>query len=397
MKPLAYRLRPTTLDEFVGQQHIINNDSLLRKMIDSDNLRSAIFYGPCGCGKTTLAEIIANMTKSNFVRLNATSSGINDIRNVIKNAIINRDLNNQKTILFIDEIHRYPRNIQDALLSPTEEEILTVIMATTQNPFFSIVSPLISRSNIFEFKPLTKKDLFTCLLRGIKYYKTRNIKVHIKPDAAKYWAIVSNGDARKILNALELAVESLNNNKQNIVININLAKRIMPNKFMIFDKSGDGHFDYASMLQGAIQASDPNTAVYAVAAALESGEDPLYIARRLFVAAAEDVGVGNPIAMPMALATVEACKMIGLPECALHLSALAIFLATCKRNKSAAMAIWEAQSDIRNGLTLEIPPEIRDCHYEGAKQLNRGSYHDGMNQEKYVGIDKKYFRPEDYA
>ncbi|MBD3407269.1 MAG: AAA family ATPase [Candidatus Lokiarchaeota archaeon] len=392
-EPLAYRLRPKTIDGFIGQDHIVGEGTLLRQMIESDSLRSVIFYGPAGTGKTTLAEIIANHTNSHFVRLNATAAGIKDVRNAIRQANIEYDLNEKRTTLFIDEVHRFSKNVQDALLPSVEDGTVTIVAGTTENPFFSVIGPLISRSHIFQFESLTEKDLYKVLLGGINHYKQQNRNISIDEDAAKYLAVKSDGDARKILQSLELAVESFGSDH----IDINLCKQVVPTKSVFFDKTGSAKYDLASCLQGSIQASDPDAAIYWLARSLESGEDIIYIARRLLVSAAEDVGVGNPIAIPLAHSVLESCKIVGRPECDLHLATLVVFLASSKRNKSAAMAIWEALGDVRNDFSVVIPPAMKDCHYKGAEQLGHGAYHDGSNQDAYVGISKRYFKPENWT
>ena len=395
-EPLPHRIRPRTLDEFIGQEDIVGEGTLLRSMIESDKLQSAIFYGPPGTGKTTLAEIIAGCTNAHFVRMNATTSGIREAREAISAARIEYDLNKRRTILFVDECHRHAKNQQEAFLPSVESGTISFIGATTENPYFSVAGPLISRSHIFQFNPLNQKDLLKALSRGVEYYRSIGKSIVVNADAAKYLAIKVDGDARKILATLELIVESFYDEAIEMLVDVAVCQKALPHKSVMFDRSGDGHFDYASCLPGAIQASDPDAAVYWLARSIVAGEDIMYIARRLAVAAAEDVGVGDPRAIPLAMGVVDACKMIGLPECALHLSTLAVFLASSNRNKSAAMAIWEALDDARDNYSIAVPPEMKDCHYKGAAKLGHGAYHDGRNQDAYVGINKRYWKPEEW-
>lgn len=391
-EPLSHLIRPKSLDEFIGQNHLTSEESVLYNMIKKDKLRSMIFYGPPGTGKTTMAEIITVYTDSEFVKLDATSSGVKDVRNAITKAVTRYDIHNKRTVVFIDEVHRYNKSQQDALLSSVEAGIIILIGATTENPFFSINGPLISRSQIFEFKPHGRKDIIKVLKRGIDYYRSNGIEVSIEQDAARHIIIKSDGDARKAVNALELIVECFNH--EDIVnIDVEICKKVMPTKSILFDKNGDVHFDLASAYQGSLQASDPDAAIYWLARWIKSGEDIMYIARRMFVSAAEDVGMANPSIMSVAYSAFEACRVIGLPECALHLAVATITIATSQRNKSAANAIWEALDDVENGETVWVPPEMRDSHYEQAMKLGRGSYHDGKNQSCYIGINKKYYKP----
>jgi putative ATPase len=367
---------------------------LLRATIEKDKLRSMIFYGPAGTGKTTLAEIIAHRTDATFLRINATNAGVKDIRSCVKQAKMEHELNKTRTVVFIDEIHRFSKNVQDALLPSVEDGTIVLVGATTENPYFAVNGPLVSRSLIFQFNPLTSKDLLKALQMGVKYYSSQNKKVKIDPQAAKYLVIMADGDARKILTALEFAVETQDG--EEVYVDEDICRKVMPHKSVQFDRSGDEHFDLASAYQGSIQASDPDAAIYWLARWIESGEDIVYIGRRMFVAAAEDVGIGDPTCMSSAWAAYNACKVIGLPECALHLATATVHMATSPRNKSAACAFWTAQKDVKNSETVWIPPEMRDSHYKAAAKLGLGAYHDGAKPEHYVGIKKRYYKPEEW-
>lgn len=381
MKPLATQLRPTTLDEVVGQSHLLSPGCTLRKIIESDKLTSAIFYGPPGTGKTTVAAVIAEQTSSNFVKLNATSASVTTIRKEGQKA----EKAGTKTVMFIDEIHRFSKNQQDVLLPFVEDGIIVLIGATTENPFHSLNSALLSRSQIFQFEPLDEKDLVKLVWKGISAYRDQFINVSIDSTAVKHLVRIACGDGRKVINTLELAVECANGK-----ITEEIIKEIAPSKYMVFGK--DEHFDLASAFQGSLQASDADAAVYWLAKWLESGEDPRYIARRLLVAASEDAA-GNPEVAAVAHAAYTAACEIGRPECDIIMAHATILIAQAPRNKMAALAIWKAVADVRRGEEVWVPKEMKDCHYPGASQLGHGTYHDGTNQKSYVGIEKQYVFP----
>lgn len=382
MISLAQLLRPKTLDEVVGQRHLLAPDAPFRKMVEQDLVRSIVLYGPAGIGKSCLAQLIADKTKSNFLKLNATTLAVADIRKFMKQKT-------ERKLLLIEEVYRLSRTQSDVLLPFIEEQGLSVVGSTTENPFCTLSSALVSRSQIFQLEPLADKDQAVLLKRGLDHYRSHGKpKLSIEAAAAKHIIRVSSGDGRKCLSILEMAVETNDSD----VVNEKLVRAISPNKYMVFDSKGDSHFDYASAYQGSIQASDPDAAVYWLAKWLESGEDPRYIARRLMVSASEDAA-GNPLAAAVALSAYISAKEIGRPECDIILSHATILTATSKRDKSAAKAIWVALKDVREDKDVWVPKEMRDCHYQGAEQLGQGSYHDGMNQSKYVGVNKQYFFP----
>jgi len=379
-QPLATRLRPTCLDEVVGQPSLISQGSTLRRIIESDKLSSAIFYGPPGTGKTTMAEVIARRTNTPFKKFNATSATVAAIRKEGENATVESPI-----VMFVDEIHRFSKTQSDVLLPYVEEGLIILIGATTENPFHSLTPALLSRSQIFMFEHLTEKDLVKLVVRAMGVIReTKDIS--IEPTAVKYLVSICCGDARKLINTLELAAESTND-----TITRDVVEEIAPSKYLVFGK--DGHFDLASAYQGSIQASDPDAAIYWLAKWLESGEDPRYIARRLMVSASEDAAGRPEAAMVAHSAYVAACE-IGRPECDIILAHATILTATAPRDKSAANAIWAAVADVKKGKNIEVPKEMRDSHYPGATRLGNGAYHDGMNQSAYVGIDKRYYFPK---
>jgi len=384
-KPLPAIIRPTTLDEIVGQQHILGKNGTLRKIIESDNLKSMVLYGPAGTGKTTIARVISKVTNSNFVELNATSAKVTDIRNEGKKAANHKKLADGSTVVFIDEVARLTKTQSDVLLPYLEDGVFIFIGASTENPFHSLTSALVSRSFVYQLELLGPKDLAQLVLRAVKYYRDNGKDVRIDKEAVKHFIVVAGGDGRKVLSSVELAVAIDDN------ITLELAKAVTPFKYMCL--SEDRKYDWLSALQGAIQASDADAAVYWLAQALEAGLDPRILARRIMVSASEDAS-GNPMAAMLAhSAYVSACE-IGRPECDIILSHAVVTIASSARDKSAAKAIWGALSDVRNGYHLEVPKEMKDTHYPGAKQLGHGAFKDGVNQLAYVGVDKKYYFPK---
>lgn len=379
MKSLATLLRPKLLDDIVGQRHLLAPGAALRKIIESDKLTSAIFYGPPGTGKTTLAEVIANTTKSNFIKLNATSASVTTIRKEGQQA----EKTGVRCVMFVDEIHRFSKTQQDVLLPFVEDGHIILIGATTENPFHSINSALLSRSQIFQLEPLTEEDLARLVLRAIKHYRPIKPGLILTPEAIKHIIRISCGDARKAINTLELAIECSNVD----IIDEKIVRDVAPSKYMVFGE-GD-HFDLASAFQGSIQASDADAAVFWLAKWLESGEDPRYIARRLMVSASEDAASTPECAMVAHSAYVAACE-IGRPECDIILAHATILTAQAPRDKKAANAIWKAVADVQKNLEEWVPKEMKDSHYPGAKMLGNGQYQDGMNQHAYMGIKRKY-------
>ena len=377
--PLANLLRPRTLDEVIGQGHLLAIGRPLRRLIESGHLSSIILFGPSGTGKTTIAELIASYIKYRFVKLNATSISIKQIRE----EGIKAEESKSTTVVFIDEIYRLTSPSQDAFLPFVERGSIILIGATVVNPFHSLNSSLISRSHIFILEPLSEKDLIKVLFRGVQHYKSIGINIRIDPEASRYIVRISCGDARKVLTSLELLVDI----REGDFIDLDFVKRVIPSKYFVLDKSDT--YDFASAFQGSIQASDADSAVYWLAKWLESGEDIRYISRRLLISAAEDA-FSDPLALCCAQAAYTAANEIGRPECDIILSMATIRIAQAKRDKTAERAIRKVLRDIREGENVIVPKEMKDCHYEGSKSLGYGAYQDGMDQSKYMGVNKKY-------
>lgn len=391
LQPLAERLRPETLDEFVGQEDLLSEGKILRRMIEGDKVRSLILFGPPGTGKTTLAVIIANRTKSEFYTLNATNSGVKDIRTLVAKADIRIKKETRRTIVFADEIHRWSKNVQDVLLPSVEKGTIILIGATTQNPYFSINGPLISRSQLFEFTHLSKRSLKELLKRIIIYYvKEFKIEIRLTTDATEMLLERVGGDARKLMNVLEIIAETQGETKLKITKAV--VTEILPRKHVVFDRAGDEHFDGMSALQGSIQASDVHSAVYWLAWSINRGEDLNVICRRLLVTAAEDVGLCDPQCLPYVVAAVEATRIVGFPEGAIILSSAVSYMAASPRSKASAIAIWDALK-IDKEEAKEVPDHLKDSHYPGAEKLGRGSYKDGSNQGVYKPVIYGLFKP----
>jgi putative ATPase len=377
--PLAALIRPRTLDEVIGQDALLGKDKPLRNLIESDKLKSIILYGPAGTGKSTLAEIITNTTKLRCVKMNATSISIKDIR---KEGDVAHE-SGERAIIFIDEVHRLTSVQADSLLPYTEAGDVIFIGATTENPFFTIIGPLISRSHIFKLEPLNKKALVKVLLRGVQHYREEGKDIALPIDSVEHIIRVACGDARKALSILEMAVELMKESQGDVTLE--LVTNVAPSKYVIY--GDDAHYDLASWMQGAIQASDPDSAVFALAKWLESGEDPRFIARRVLISASEDA-FSNPLCVAVAHAAFTASEKVGRPECDILLAQAVIMTAQSKRDKTAANAIWEAVKDVKDGIDIAVPKAMRDSSYHGAKQLGHGSY----AKESYVGIQKKYIK-----
>ncbi len=441
-QPLAVRMRPRSLDEFAGQRHFLGEGKLLRRMLQADRLTSVIFYGPPGTGKTTLAELIAAYTKRHFDRANAAAIGVKDVREVLSQA--NKRLGNdgRRTIFFLDEIHRFNRAQQDVLLGDVERGVITLIGATTENPFFAINSPLVSRSQVFQFQPLDQ-DAITDLIRNAIQDKERGygqLNIQLDDDALAHWATACDGDARRALTALEIAVLSsspqppassgdhticdpppgeaggdgtdkeaslesrtpISEPQPPIHITLATAEQSIQQKAPVYDGTGDGHYDAASALIKSMRGSDPDAAVYWLAKMLHAGEDPMFIARRIAILASEDVGNADPQAIQVAAAAYDLTHRIGLPQCQLVLAQAVTYLATAPKSNAATLAIGEAMSDVRNNRTVPIPKALRDGHYAGAKQLGHAQgyqyAHDsdtGFVDQDYLGIDKTFYHPTD--
>ena len=399
-QPLAARMRPNSLDEFVGQQHFLGEGKLLRRLIAADRLGSVIFYGPPGTGKTTLAGLLATATRSKFEQLSAVTSGVKELREVLEKARDRLSAVGNKTLLFIDEIHRFNKTQQDALLPDVEEGIVTLVGATTQNPFFAINSALVSRSRVFQFEPLSTDDIKTLIRRTLSD-RERGLgayEVRIHDDALDFLANVSDGDARRALGALEVGV--LSTSERPIEFTKALAEESVQRKQVDYDPTGDTHYDAASALIKSIRGSDPDAAIYWLARMLEGGEDVRFLARRVVIAASEDVGNADPQALPIAVAAMQACEFVGLPECQLTLAQAVTYLACAPKSNAATLAIGEARQDVREGRILPVPVHLRDKHYAGAKRLGHGEgyqySHDapeGVAAQDYLGVEREYYRP----
>ncbi len=373
--PLAARLRPTTLEEVVGQQHIIGRDKLLYRAIKADKLSSLIFYGPPGTGKTTLAKVIANTTSAEFTQINATVAGKKDMEEVVKKAKDILGMYGKKTILFIDEIHRFNKGQQDYLLPFVEDGTLILIGATTENPYFEVNNALISRSIIFELHPLSAEDIRELLRRAV-YDKEKGMGVYdavIEEDAMEFLADLAGGDARSALNAVELGImttDRLEDGK--IHITLEVAQECIQKRALRYDKSGDNHYDTVSAFIKSMRGSDPDAAVYYLARMLYAGESVTFIARRIMICAAEDVGIADPQALSVAVNASLAVERIGMPEAQIILSEAAIYVACAPKSNACVRAIGEADQSVREQGNLPIPVHSQDAHYKGAARLGHG-------------------------
>ncbi len=404
-EPLAVRMRPRTLDEFVGQQHFLGPGKLLRRLLEADRITSAIFYGPPGTGKTTLAQVIAAQTQAAFEEANAAAVGVKEIREIIGRARDRLAGSQRRTVLFLDEIHRFNRAQQDVLLPDVENGILILLGATTENPFFSVNAPLVSRSQIFQFEPIAPRDIVLLLRRALGDAERGFGKrpVEITDEALEHWATMSDGDARRALTALEVAVLSqarAAGPKGPIRIDLAVAEESIQRKALVYDGTGDGHYDAASALIKSMRGGDPDATVYWLALMLEAGEDPRFLARRIAICAAEDVGNADPTALILANAAAQVTHFVGLPECQLPLAQAAIYIACAPKSNASAMAIWTAREDVREGRTVPVPRHLRDTHYKSAGRLGHGEgyqyAHDdpsGIVAQEYLGVDKSYYVP----
>ena len=373
--PLAARLRPRTLDEVVGQQHIIGKDKLLYRAIKADKLSSIIFYGPPGTGKTTLAKVIANTTSAEFTQINATVAGKKDMEEVIEAAKARYGQFGKKTILFVDEIHRFNKGQQDYLLPFVEDGTVILIGATTENPYFEVNGALISRSVIFELKPLTAEDIKTLLKRALTDNERGMGAFHAEADeeALDFIADMANGDARSAINAIELGILTTERNAEGkIRIDIKVAEECIQKRVLKYDKSGDNHYDTISAFIKSMRGSDPDAAVYYLARMLEAGEEPAFIARRIMICASEDVSNADPQALILATSAALAVERLGMPEARILLAQAAIYVACAPKSNSSICAVDDAMEHVRNNRTEPIPPYLQDAHYGGSAKLGRG-------------------------
>ena len=372
--PLASRMRPRTLDEVVGQQHIIGKDKLLYRAIQADKLSSVIFYGPPGTGKTTLAKVIANTTSAEFKQINATVAGKKDMEEVVKEAKDLKGMYGKKTILFIDEIHRFNKGQQDYLLPFVEDGTVILIGATTENPYFEVNGALISRSSIFELKPLEKDDIKALLRRAVSDSDRGMGSFHaqIEEDALEFLADLSGGDARSALNALELGVLTTERGADGIIhITVEVASECIQKRVVNYDKRGDNHYDIISAFIKSMRGSDPDAAVYYLAKMLYAGEDVKFIARRIMICASEDVGNADPMALAVAVSAAQAVERIGMPESQIILAQAVTYIACAPKSNSAVNAIMAANQAVRQYQTT-VPTHLKDAHYKGAQKLGHG-------------------------
>ena len=373
--PLASRLRPRTLDEVVGQQHIIGKDKLLYRAIKADKLGSVIFYGPPGTGKTTLAKVIANTTQADFKQINATVAGKKDMEEVVTEAKNNMGMYGRRTILFVDEIHRFNKGQQDYLLPFVEDGTLTLIGATTENPYFEVNGALLSRSRIFELKPLEKDDIKQLIYRAVTDSERGmgTYRVKIEEDAADFLADTANGDARAALNAVELGVLTTERSEDGLIhIDLAAAQECIQKRAVRYDKDGDNHYDTISAFIKSMRGSDPDAAVYYLARMLYAGEDIKFIARRIMICASEDVGNADPQALNVAVSAALAAERIGLPEAQIILSQAASYVACAPKSNAAYVAIQNAMENVKTTRTMPVPVHLQDRHYKGAATLGPG-------------------------
>ena len=373
--PLAARMRPTTLDEVVGQKHIIGKDKLLYRAIKADKLGSVIFYGPPGTGKTTLAKVIANTTSARFEQINATVAGKKDMEEIVKNAKDAIGMYGKKTILFVDEIHRFNKSQQDYLLPFVEDGTITLIGATTENPYFEVNNALLSRSRVFELKPLEKQDIRELVLRAV-YDTEKGMGTYgadITDEAADFLADVANGDARAALNAVELGILTTDKSDDGkIHITIDVAAECIQKRVVRYDHDGDNHYDTISAFIKSMRGSDPDAAVYYLARMLYAGEDVKFIARRIMICASEDVGNADPNALVVAVSAAQAVERIGMPESQIILSQAASYVATAPKSNAAYMGIAKAMKTVADMRTMPVPAHLQDKHYKGAEKLGHG-------------------------
>ena len=401
--PLAARMRPRTIDEFAGQSHILAPGQLLRRAIDADRIQSLIFYGPPGTGKTSLAQIIAARTRNRFERLSGVESNVADMRRVLAGAANRLANTGQPTMLFIDEIHRFNKAQQDVLLPDVEGGAVRLIGATTHNPFFFVNSPLVSRSQIYELLPLTEDELLGLLQRALADSERGlgHLRLRAEDEALRHLARVADGDARKALNALEIAALTTPPGHEGVIhIDLAAAEQSIQKKAVVYDRDGDGHYDTISAFIKSIRGSDPDAALYWLAKMIHAGEDPRFITRRLVISAAEDVGLADPMALVLANAAHQAAEFIGWPEARIPIAEAAIYLATAHKSNSAYSAIDAALEDVRSGRTLPVPAHLRDASYQGAKRLRHGEGYEYAHAhpghfvaQDYLGADKRYYEP----
>ncbi len=404
--PLAARMRPRTLDEFVGQKHFLSPGKLLTRMLQADRLSSLIFHGPPGVGKTSLAKVIACHTKAKFCYLNAPASTVKNLREAIAQARDTLATGRGRTVVFIDELHRFNRAQQDVLLDDVESGVIILIGATTENPYFSINGPLISRSTVFRFEPLGPEEIVQLLQWALQDSQRGlgALNVEAEPAALRFLADMADGDGRKALTALEVGVRSQLTGEQGkwAKFNLEVARESIQQKAIAYDGTGDTHYDLASALQKSMRGSDPDATVYWLARMLAGGEDARFVARRIAICAAEDVGNADPMATVLAAAAVQISEFVGLPEAQLALAQAAIYVACAPKSNAGACAIWNAMKDAREEPTRSVPSHLKDAHYSAAKKAGFGAgykyphdYEDGFVAQEYLpGSPKHYYVPK---
>jgi len=403
--PLAARMRPGNLEEFAGQKHILGQGKLLRRAIEADRISSLILYGPPGCGKTALAYCISKVTNAHFVTINATTSNVEELRQAILEAKQRWSIHHIKTILFIDEIHRFNKAQQDVLMPDVEKGNPILIGATTHNPFFSLVSPLLSRSLVFQLEPLTQEEVLEILNRALKDKERGlgNITLKIEAAALNHLAKICDGDARRALNALEVgALTTAPDKDGKINFTLAVAGESIQKKAVVYDKDEDGHYDTISAFIKSVRGSDPDAALYYLAKMLYAGEDPRFIARRILILAAEDVGNADPQALVIANSCFHAVEFLGMPECRIPLAQTVAYLATCPKSNAAYLAIEKAMEDVAKERTQEVPRDLRDTHYSGAEKLGHGkgykyphNFKGHFVKQEYLEKKREYYQPTD--
>ncbi len=401
-QPLAARMRPQSLGEFVGQKQLLEKGQLLRRLIDADRLGSSIFYGPPGTGKTTLARILATETRRKFVQLSAVLHGVKDLREVLEQARNDVAAGDRSSLLFIDEIHRFNRSQQDALLDDVEHGVVSLIGATTANPFFAVNGALLSRSQIFSFEPLTVVDIHELVGRALVDREKGLGELELSIDSVAIDALskISDGDARRVLSILEIAALSLSKSEKRITVQA--IRDSAAQRSYLYDSTGQEHYDCASALIKSLRGSDPDAALYWLARMLEGGEDIRFLCRRLVILASEDIGNAEPNALPLAVSCFHACEQIGLPESKYILAQTVTYLACCPKSNASTLAIGQAIEDVRSQRVLPVPKHLRSTGYSGAERLGHGAGYqyshdesDGIAAQDYLGIDRQYYHPID--
>jgi putative ATPase len=405
--PLAARMRPRTLAEFAGQTHLLAPGNLLRRAIEADRIQSLILFGPPGTGKTSLAQIIAHHTRSHFERLSGVESNVAEMRRVLAGAANRLANTGRHTVLFIDEIHRFNKAQQDVLLPDVENGSVRLIGATTQNPFFFVNSPLVSRSQIFELRPLSESDLEWLLRRAIEDRERGLGQLPLRVDerALRHLARVADGDARKALNSLEVAALTTPASADgSIRIDLGTAEQCIQQKAVVYDDDGDAHYDTISAFIKSMRGSDPDAALYWLAKMIHAGEDPRFIARRLVICAAEDVGLADPMALVLANTAFQAAEFIGWPEARIPLAEAVIYVATAPKSNTAITAVDAALEDVRTRPTLPVPPHLRDASYSGAKRLSHGEGYQYAHNfpghfvpQDYLGATRRFYEPTEHG